>query len=225
MYKRQGYFVGMAMSTVRLTTHPRIIALGGGASTYEGMLEKIRDTFDKTCLPLYREGVEIVRPSVPTSLVEMCIRDRTKLDGLSEAEQDNLLLQQVVDVCRSRADNAFLQDESGADYIALMSMSLRARLVLMLADMLHLPDAVIAQVMHSRKDRVVRSLKEARADLVRRAASALGPHETAEQIIERNAEELTPQMVQGLWTRLGGKAEQLAGWAAPDMSGAVRRCV
>ena len=66
---RVGYFVGMAMSTVRLTTHPRIIALGGGASTYEGMLEKIRDTFDKTCLPLYREGVEIVRPSVPTSLV------------------------------------------------------------------------------------------------------------------------------------------------------------
>ena len=90
-------------------------------------------------------------------------RVETKLDGLSEAEQDNLLLQQVVDVCRSRADNAFLQDESGADYIALMSMSLRARLVLMLADMLHLPDAVIAQVMHSRKDRVVRSLKEARA--------------------------------------------------------------
>lgn len=150
-------------------------------------------------------------------------RVETKLDGLSEAEQDNLLLQQVVDVCRSRADNAFLQDESGADYIALMSMPLRARLVLMLADMLHLPDAVIAQVMHSRKDRVVRSLKEARADLVRRAASALGPHETVEQIIGRNAEELTPQMVQGLWTRLGGKAEQLAGWAAPDMSGAVRK--
>ncbi len=66
---RVGYFVGMAMSTVRLTAHPKVIALGGGASTYEGMFEKIRDTFDKTCLPLYREGVEIIRPNVPTSLV------------------------------------------------------------------------------------------------------------------------------------------------------------
>ena len=150
-------------------------------------------------------------------------RVKTKLAGLSEAEQDNLLLQQVVDVCRSRADNAFLQDESGADYIALMSMPMRARQVLMLADMLHLPDAIIAQVMHSRKDRVARSLKEARADLVRRAATALGPHETVEKIIERTVEVLTPQMVQGLWTRLGGRAEQMSGWSAPDMRGAVRK--
>jgi len=64
-----GYFVGMAMSTVRLTAHPKVIALGGGASTYEGMFEKVKDTFEKTCLPLYREGVEIIRPNVPTSLV------------------------------------------------------------------------------------------------------------------------------------------------------------
>ena len=150
-------------------------------------------------------------------------RVRNQLAGLSEAEQDNLLLQQVADVCRSRADNAFLQDESGADYIALMSMPLRARMVLVLADMLHLPDPVIAQVMHSRKDRVVRSLKEARADLVRRAASALGPHETVEQVMGRNVEPLSQAMVQGLWARLGGDSSQMEGWEPPDMSGAVRK--
>ena len=69
LIEHAGKFVGMALSTVRLASHPSVIAIGGGASTYQGMFEKIKETFFSTCLPLYREGVEIIRPNVPTSLV------------------------------------------------------------------------------------------------------------------------------------------------------------
>jgi hypothetical protein len=151
-------------------------------------------------------------------------REKMGQKGRQGAEApDNLVLQQVAEICRTRADNAFIQDESGADYIALMSMPLRSRQVLMLADMLRLPDGTIAQIMHSRKDRVVRLLKETRADLVRRCAGSLEKHETVEQIIERNCEPLTPAMVQAVWTRLGGDGEVMKGWTAPAMTGAVRK--
>lgn len=146
-----------------------------------------------------------------------------KLELLSDTEQDNLLLQQIVELCREQADSAVLEEESGADYIAFMSMPLRSRLVLVLADALHLPDDIIAHVMHSRKDRVVRALKEARADLNDRAASALDRHDTTEHILIRNVQPLTEEMVSDLWIKLGGKQGDMDDWQLPDMAGAGRK--
>ena len=150
-------------------------------------------------------------------------RVKEKLEPLTEAEQDNILLQQVAEICREQADTATLEEESGADYIAFMSMPLRSRQVLVLADALHLPDAIIAQIMHSRKDRVVRALKEARADLAERAASALDRHDTTEQILERNVRPLTAEKVEALWMRLGGKSGEMADWQEPDMRSTGRK--
>jgi len=148
---------------------------------------------------------------------------KEKLDPLTEAEQDNILLQQVTEICREQADSATLEEESGADYIAFMSMPLRSRLVLVLADVLHLPDDVIAQIMHSRQERVVRTLKEARADLIETAASALDRHDTAAQILERNVHPLTAEMVDALWMRLGGKTGEMEEWQEPDMHSTGRK--
>jgi len=69
LVKKAGYFTGLALNTVRLTAGAKIIAIGGGASSYDGVFEAIEDAFVKTCLPLYRDGVKVLKPDASTSLV------------------------------------------------------------------------------------------------------------------------------------------------------------
>ncbi len=67
--QKAGYYVGMSLSAVRLATGAKTIVIGGGASTFPGMIETIRETFERTCLPLYRDGVSVHGPQDPTMLV------------------------------------------------------------------------------------------------------------------------------------------------------------
>lgn len=131
--------------------------------------------------------------------------------GLPADEQDNRLLARVIETCKAHPVEmpTFVGE---ADYLALMAMPVRNRVLLLLADMLNLPDTTIAKIMNSRRDRIARSVKEARARLFAACSDSLSGQESVETIMARAVPPLTPPTVALIWERLGYRPHQVKEW-------------
>jgi len=139
-----------------------------------------------------------------------------RVGGMPAEEQDNQLLIRVIEICKAHPAEVptFV---GAADYLALMAMPVRYRVLLLLADMLNLPDATIAKIMGSRRDRVARSVKEARSKLLAACSDSLNGQESVETIMYRAVPQLMPSTVALIWERLGYRPHQVKDWSPGRM--------